>query len=251
MAKLADVHAYLTRIGFEGTATLADLHEAHSMTVPFENLDPANGKPVSLELSDLEDKLVRRRRGGYCFEQNLLFKAAIETLGIGQVEPMLARVRLGGRGELRPRTHLVLRVTTDDGVWHADVGFGGDGLLRPIPFGPGPEVEQSGWRYRVVEDGPELALQMWRDGDWVDLYAFVPEEAPAVDIQVSNWYTCTHPLSPFVTGLFIATKESGSRWTLMARNGIGSLTERTLDGESVTEVAESELPGVLKSRFGL
>src|SRR3982074_3154902 len=108
MAKLADLHAYLTRIGLEGTPTLADLHQAHATSIPFENLDPANGTPNSLELSDLEDKLVRRRRGGYCFEQNLLFKAVIETLGIGQVQPMLARVRMGNRGELRPRTHLVL-----------------------------------------------------------------------------------------------------------------------------------------------
>jgi N-hydroxyarylamine O-acetyltransferase len=251
MAKLADLHAYLTRIGLEGTPTLADLHQAHATSIPFENLDPANGTPNSLELSDLEDKLVRRRRGGYCFEQNLLFKAAIETLGIGRVEPMLARVRMGNRGELRPRTHLVLRVTTDDGLWHADVGFGSDGLLRPIPFGPGPEVEQSGWRYRVVDDGPDLVLQLWWDGAWVDLYAFVPEEAPRIDIEVSNWYTCTHPISPFVTGLFIAAQQPGRRWTLMARGGTGSLTERTPAGETVTPVVEADLPSVLKSRFGL
>jgi N-hydroxyarylamine O-acetyltransferase len=251
MAELADLDAYLTRIGLKGTATLAELHEAHATSIPFENLDPASGTPVSLDLQDLEDKLVRRRRGGYCFEQNLLLKAALETLGVGEVAPVLARVRMGNRGELRPRTHLLLRVTTDDGVWHADVGFGGDGLLQPIPFGPGPEFEQSGWRYRVVEDGPELVLQLWQDGTWVDLYAFVPEEAPLIDIQVSNWYTCTHPTSPFVTGLSVSTQQPGVHWTLRVKDGEGVLTERTPEGASVTAVAQHEVASLLSSRFGL
>jgi N-hydroxyarylamine O-acetyltransferase len=180
-----------------------------------------------------------------------LFKAALETLGIEDVTPMLARVRMGSRGELRPRTHLVLRVVHDDEVWHADVGFGGDGLLRPIPFGPGPEIEQSGWRYRVVEDGPELVLQLWRDGSWVDLYGFVPEGAPMIDIEVSNWYTCTNPSSPFVTGLFISAQQPSVRWTLMVRGGSGTFTERTPDSATTTAVMEPDVPAILQGRFGL
>lgn len=127
-------------------------------------------------------------RGGYCFEHNLLLKMAAEALGVDEVTPMLARVRIGGDGSIRPRSHLVLRVVADGRAWHADVGFGGDGPLDPLPFGPGPEVEQDGWRYQVVEDGRELVLRTWHDDGWVDLYGFVPEPAPLVDIQTSNWY---------------------------------------------------------------
>jgi N-hydroxyarylamine O-acetyltransferase len=143
--------------------------------IPFENLDPHRGIPVSLAEEDLERKLVRERRGGYCFEQNLLLASALEHLGL-EVEPMLARVRAGAPpGTVRPRSHLVLRVTDGDGrVWHADVGFGSGTLLDPIPFGPDRAAahEQSGWSFRVVEEGPELVLQTLSDGTWSDGYAF-------------------------------------------------------------------------------
>ena len=103
------------------------------------------------------------RRGGYCFEQNLLLKAALEALG-AEVDMFLARMRLGAKpGVVRPRSHLVLRVSENGASWHADVGFA-RGSLEPIPFGPGPAHEQSGWSFRVVEDGSELVLQSWRGG---------------------------------------------------------------------------------------
>ena len=62
-------------------------------------------------------------------------------------------------------------------------------------------MEQSGWAYRLVEDGPELVLQSLTDGRWTDLYGFVPEPARSIDIEVNNWYTATHPASSFVTGI--------------------------------------------------
>lgn len=165
MTGLHDLDGYLDRIGLRGRPEWTAVHRAHATSIPFENLDPATGTPVSLDPGRLEDKLVARHRGGYCFEHNLLLKAALESFGARQVTPMLARVRQGGSGP-RPRSHLVLRVVADGAPWHADVGFGSDTLLDPIPFGPGPPVEQSGWRYRVVEDGAELVLQIWRDDDW-------------------------------------------------------------------------------------
>src|ERR1700736_6596991 len=135
-----DLDAYLGRIGLEGRPSLAELHRAHATSIPFENLDPRRGVPVSLELEDLERKLVAERRGGYCFEQNLLLKAALEALG-AEVDLLLARVRVGAPGVTRPRSHLVLRVRADGASWHADVGFGLGTLLDPLPFGPGAEHE--------------------------------------------------------------------------------------------------------------
>jgi N-hydroxyarylamine O-acetyltransferase len=154
-----DLDAYLDRIGLAGRPTLAEMHRAHATSIPFENLDPRRGVPVSLALEDLQQKLVAERRGGYCFEQNLLFKGALEAVG-ARVEPLLARVRVGAEpGVTRPRSHLLLRVELDGGCWHADVGFGMGTPLEPLPFGPGSEHEQSGWRFRVAADGEELVLQ--------------------------------------------------------------------------------------------
>jgi N-hydroxyarylamine O-acetyltransferase len=249
-----DLKAYLARIGLppaSGRPGLAELHRAHVCAIPFENLDPRRGVPVSLELPELERKLVRARRGGYCFEQNLLLKAALEALGTG-AELLLARVRVGRPpGHPRPRTHLVLRVRADGRDWHADVGFGRGTLLEPIPFGPGGPYEQSGWRFRVVEDGPELVLQTVQRGEWVDLYGFVPEPVPFIDVETSNWFTCTHPRSPFVTGLIVAAQRSdGTRLTLSDWEGL-SLTEETPARSSVRPVESSEVDELIGACFGL
>ena len=164
-----DLGAYLARIGLAGRPALAEIHRAHAISIPFENLDPHLGTPASLAIEDLERKLVRERRGGYCFEQNLLLKAALEALG-AELGLFLARVRLGAQpGVQRPRSHLVLRVRQDEAEWHADVGFGMGTLFEPLPFGPGPAHEQSGWRYRVVRDDAELVLQTHAVEGWVDL----------------------------------------------------------------------------------
>jgi N-hydroxyarylamine O-acetyltransferase len=252
---MRDLTAYLERIGSPppglGERELADLHRAHVAAIPFENLDPRRGIPVSLAPGDLEDKLVRRRRGGYCFEQNLLFKAALEAQG-AQVDMLLARVRVGRPpGAPGPRTHLVLRAQANGRAWHADVGFGRGTLLEPIPFGPGGPYEQAGWRFRVVEDGPELVLQTWQAGEWADLYGFRPEPVPLIDVETSNWFTCTHPRSPFVTGLIVSTQRpDGTRTTLSDWEGLG-LTEETPAGASVRTIRPSEIDDVIAARFGL
>ena len=188
-----------------------------SPSIPFENLDPRRGIPVSLAPEDLERKLVATAVG------RLLLRAepaaegrARGTRRRASRSVLLARVRMGASpGNPRPRSHLVLRVQADGGDWHADAGFGHGTLLEPIPFGPGGVHEQSGWRFRVVEDGPELVLQSAQDGEWVDLYGFVPEPVPFIDIETSNWFTCTHPRSPFVTGLIVsAQRPDGTRVSL-------------------------------------
>ncbi|HWX52108.1 MAG TPA: arylamine N-acetyltransferase, partial [Solirubrobacteraceae bacterium] len=137
-----DLDAYLDRIGLGGRPGIAEIHRAHVSSIPFENLDPRRGVPVSLTPEDLQRKLVDERRGGYCFEQNLLLKGALEALG-AEVEPLLARVRLGAQpGITRPRSHLLLRVDLDGQRWHADAGFGMGTPLEPLPYGPGAEHDQ-------------------------------------------------------------------------------------------------------------
>lgn len=247
--------AYLERIGLSGRSRLpdvAEVHRAHVVAIPFENLDPHRGVPVSLEPDALVRKLVHDRRGGYCFEQNLLLARALEALGAG-VELMLARVRLNRPpGRVSPRTHLVLRVTAGGRVWLADAGFGNGTLLEPIPFGPGQAHEQAGWRYRVVAEGPAHVLETIRHGEWTDLYEFLPEPVPAVDLETSNWFTATHPRSPFVTGLIVAAQRAdGSRVELSDWDGQLSVIEETPAGSTVTPIDRAEIPRRLEADFGL
>jgi N-hydroxyarylamine O-acetyltransferase len=245
-----DLDAYMARIGLGGSPDLAQVHRAHATAIPFENLDPQRGVPVSLEVEDLQRKLVGERRGGYCFEQNLLLTAALEAMG-AQVELFLARVRYRAQGAIRPRGHLVMRVSMEGGSWLADVGFGLGTLLEPLPFAVGAEGEQSGWGFRITEDGVELVLQGLEEGEWVDLYGFVPEPVPLIDVEMSNWWVSTHPRSPFVTGLIVSGQDAEGRRTTVGDWGELTLTERSPRETKVTAIEREEVPELLAERFGL
>jgi N-hydroxyarylamine O-acetyltransferase len=257
-----DLDAYLARIGLHGRPSVAQVHLAHVTSIPFENLDPYCGIPVSIAVDDLERKLVSRRRGGYCFEQNLLLKAALEALG-AEVDMFLARMRLPKPGDtraspfrpakpgvVRPRSHLLLRVSENGASWHADVGFA-RGILEPIPFGPGPTQEQSGWSFRVVEDGSELVLQKLAGNEWADVYGFLPQPVPLIDVETSNWWTSTHPRSLFVTGLIVGVRGDDGTGTLLCDWSELSLSEQTPAGTSVTPLEREAIPELLATRFSL
>lgn len=245
-----DLTSYLVRIGLRDEPTsMAAVHRAHVTTIAFENLDPGTGRPVVLDADVVADKMVTRGRGGYCFEHNMLFRAALEQMGLGPVDLMLARVRSGGSGEDRPLNHLLLRVHEAGRTWLADVGFGGGSLLDPLPFELGVETDQSGWRYRLVEDGPEFVLQVFQDAGWVDMYGFVPRPVPVIDVEVNNWYTATCPASPFVTGFFFG-RRSADRCLSMFVFEQAVLVERKVGRASrITEVAHTDVPALLAKRF--
>jgi N-hydroxyarylamine O-acetyltransferase len=246
-----DLGAYLARVGCDARPGVVELHRAHASSVPFENLDPQRGVPVQLARDALQDKLVAARRGGYCFEQNLLLREGLIGLG-AEVDMYLARVRYHAvPGVIRPRSHLVLRAALDGDTWHADVGFGLGTPLEPLPWGPGEDREIAGWRYRVVEDDRELVLQTHEDGAWVDLYGFVPDPVPLIDVETINWWVCTYPSSPFVTGLIVSIQApDGTRTTLSDWDGL-ALAERTPAGGSRVDVDRRQVPALLAERFGL
>ncbi len=245
-----DLDAYLERIGLDERPSIARVHRAHLTSIPFENLDPHQGLAVSLEMEDIQRKLVSERRGGYCFEQNLLLKAAFEALG-AEVDMFLARMRLGTKpGVVRPRSHLLLRVSENGASWHADVGFP-RGMLEPIPFGPGPAQEQSGWSFRVVEHGSELVLQKLAGDAWDDVYGFLPQPVPLIDVETSNWWTSTHPHSLFVTGLIVGVRGDDGTGTLLCDWGELSLSEQTPAGTTVTPLQREAIPELLATRFSL
>ena len=252
MGALADLPGYLRRVGLDAAppATaggLAALHRAHAGAIPFENLDILLGRGIRLDLPSLEAKLVAARRGGYCFEQNMLFGAALADLGF-RLTPLAARVRLGGRAD-GPRTHMLLSVRASGRDWLCDVGFGGGGPWEPLPLEPSGEIAQGLWRFRVVAEGRERVLQNMGPSGWRDLYGFTLEPQLPADYAVANHYTSTHPDSSF-TKMAVAQKTSATG-ALALR---GSVLQTMAPGAEVVETPAPDgeaLLALLRERFGL
>jgi N-hydroxyarylamine O-acetyltransferase len=247
-----DLESYLARIGLEGgDPQLADVHRAHVTSIPFETLDPQRGMAVSLAEGDLTRKLVQQRRGGYCFEQNLLLKMALEALG-ARVDLYLGRGLLGADPSApRPRTHLLLGVEWHQERWHADVGFGGGTLLEPMRWGPGEDAEQAGWRYRLLERDGEYVLQSARGEVWVDLYEFLPRPVPMAEVEPANWWTSTHPGSHFIDGFLVSRQWADGRRLAMSDWGGLMLRETTPEQELTEPISREQVPRLLAERFGL
>ena len=248
---MLDLAAYMQRIEYAGDpgadeATLTALHIAHATHIPFENLDILLGRPISLELARVQSKLVQQRRGGYCFEQNMLFAAVLRKLGFS-VTALAARVRQQ-QTTLLPRTHMCLRVRVKDQDWIADVGFGGEGLLMPVPM-TGQSMRQFLWTYRVLKEAPGVwVLQAERDQVWGDLYAFSLEPQEDIDFEVANYYVSTHPQSRFVRTLTVQLPAPERRQILRDR-------ELTIDSGNNFETTvidnDEDLLDVLRNNFDL
>lgn len=151
-----DLQAYFDRIGFEGEArpdlqTLRALHRAQLLAIPYENLDVQLGRPVTLEPKDAFAKLVRGRRGGWCYEMNGLLGAALEAVGF-RVTRLAGGVHRATMGDGMVGNHLVLKVDLEE-PWIADVGFG-DGSLEPFPLKEHAfEAHGFGFRLERLADG--------------------------------------------------------------------------------------------------
>lgn len=248
----ADVSAYLARIGYGGGGqptleTLRGLVAAHATAIPFENLDVLLGRGVPLEPEALVDKLVRRRRGGYCFEHNRLLCHVLEALGF-EVAGLAGRV-LWNRPEDEPlpRTHMLLRVVLPEGDFLADVGFGGLTLTGPLRLETGPEQQTPHEPHRLVAAGSETELQVRLDGGWTRLYRFNLTAQLPVDYEMANWFTATHPQSLFTNHLLGARPEPDRRYALFDRD----FTVRHRDGrvERRTLAGAGELGEVLRRHF--
>jgi N-hydroxyarylamine O-acetyltransferase len=247
-----DLDAYLERTGYNGpleptAGTLRELHRRHVETIPFENLEIMLGRPVVLDLPSLQAKLVAHRRGGYCYEHNLLFAAVLERLGY-TFTGLSARVTMG-TGKLRPPTHMCIRAEVDGMAWLADTGFGNAGLIEPIPMRPGQPARQGAWEYALAEAGHGVwALRSLQPEGWLELYTFTLEPRWPVDYMVLNWYTSTHPNSAF-TQRPVVQKVSDS----VRRSLVGAELAVIGPGWSrhTRAVDPAELPEVLAADFSI
>jgi len=162
-----NIKDYLTRIGLERAPSptlegLRAVHRAHLLAIPYENLDVQLGRPVTIERPAIFEKIVSRRRGGWCYEMNGLLGWALGELGF-DVTRATGAVTREVAGDAVVANHLVLRVALEEGIYLADVGFG-DGPLDPIRVVPGPfasrgftfgleQVDTDWWRLRNHPNG--------------------------------------------------------------------------------------------------
>jgi arylamine N-acetyltransferase len=251
-----DVAAYFDRIGYGGAAepTVETVHAvvaAHNQCIPFENLDPLLGIPVAdLSAAALADKLVHRRRGGYCYEHNGLMGYVLEELGFG-VERFAGRVVwMNPGGALPAQTHQVLSVTVPgvDGQLLVDVGFGGQTLTSPIRLEAGPVQETRHEPYRIRERGDGYQLEAQIGDAWQPLYMFTTHPQPRIDLEVGSWYVSTNPNSHFVTGLTAALVTDDARWNLRGRN---LAIHRSGTTEKIRFDTAPDVLDALTDRFGI
>jgi N-hydroxyarylamine O-acetyltransferase len=249
-----DLDSYFKRIGYAGShgatfETLCSLQARHPAAIPFENLDTLAGTPVELDVRSLERKLVHARRGGYCFEQNLLFKHALGALGF-EVTALAARVAWERpAGEVRARTHMVLLVTLDGRRYVCDVGFGGLTPTAPIELALDVEQTTPHETFRVVRAAADFAVEARVRGDWKRLYRFDLQEQLQVDIEVLNHYVMSHAESPMRGRLLAARVAADRRFGL----GNGVLSVHRVHGASEQRRIGSvaELKSELAATFGI
>lgn len=247
-----DLDAYLDRLGLSdvppGAAGLTALTRAHMRAIPFENIDPLTGRVPSLHPDALMDKLVRRKRGGYCFEHNWLFGEALGALGYAAT-PVLARVR-NGAPEGGARTHQAFLVDVEGATLVTDVGFGGHAPIDPVPLVEGAAFEAPNGTYRFTRDpqSDERVLERRADGAWVSLWGFDDHPVRPVDIEAANVVTACWDKAPFRSNLMAAFHGPDGRVALFNR----ALT-RGLPPDQTRHVIETrdELAQVLREDFTL
>lgn len=256
-----DLAAYFARIGYNGPRdptleVLRAVCRAHVLSIPFENLDALLGQGVPLDLASLQEKLFRRRRGGYCYEHVTLFAAALERLGFS-LTGLAARVCVGAE-QFRPVTHALLRVETAETrdlgqVWICDIGFGASPLV-PLELADGAETAADDWRYRLerrvmVPGCEEWTLCRHNGNGWVDQHVFTLAPHYPVDYLVGNHYVATHPRSPFVARLFIQRVLPDR---LRVLDGLTLTETYPRNGARETHKLEPrEVPEILESLFGI
>ncbi|AJY76749.1 arylamine N-acetyltransferase family protein [Paenibacillus beijingensis] len=247
------VQAYLERIGFDGALdgsaeTLALLQERHLYSVPYENLDILRRIPLSLEVDHLLDKIVMRRRGGYCFELNALFGWLLRELGF-PVTDLFARFWRDEPDTPPKRRHHVLKVKAGDHDYLCDVGVGGVIPRRPVLITVNTEQQQGSERYRLERD-PMFGLMLceWKRGVWSRIYSFTDEPQLAKDFLMATYWCENAPDSIFMKDLMVSLLTPEGRKTIAGREF------RTFSPEGVhtfTPRTEDEYENALQSYFGI
>jgi N-hydroxyarylamine O-acetyltransferase len=254
MSQKVNLNAYFERIGFAGSiaptlATLELITVLHPASIAFENLDPLLGRPVLLDHPSLERKLLQERRGGYCFEHNLLLMTMLRDLDFvvrGHAARVLWNNPTGASG---PLTHMVLTVDIAGTSYLVDSGFGG--MTPTAPLKLKTEVEQATphGSYRLISEDSNWQLEAKVAGEWKPLYQFDLAEMSLADYEGLNIFVSSDPASAFTKELRVALSPSGRRLALQNNRFTmhveGQEPERRVLG-TLAEVRE-----VLADSFGI
>lgn len=274
---LVDLGRYLRRIGLDDATepgrpasprptfeTLSALVTAHVRAISFEGLDPYVGIPVAdLAPQALQHKMIDRRRGGFCFEQNGLLAAVLESIGY-DVVPLAGRVVwMRDPGPMPAETHKLLNVGIpgESSRYIVDVGFGGCTPPNPLRFALDEPQPTDLEEFRIVAVDPtgnhpldpevagQLSMQVRIGDEWRPMYLFTPVPRPPIDSLVGSWFASTYPGSRFVAGATAAIVTESSRLNLAGPQ----LTEHHRDGRTVKTTLGSvgEILSVLDDRFGI
>jgi len=254
-----NVRPYLQRIGYCGPVTatadtLRELHRAHMLSVPFENLDIHCGRRIVVDPDAFVRKVVERRRGGFCYELNGAFAALLQAVGF-RVTLLSARVPMADGSDGPEFDHLALRVDLDE-PWLADVGFG-DSFLEPLRLKTGIEQAQGGAVFRIVESGRLRVERLMPEGNWKFQYDFTLTPRTLSEFAGMCDYHQTSPQSPFTRKTMCSLATPDGRITISemklitTRNGVKSEREfaneeerrRILRDLFGVELEQSPVPG--------
>lgn len=245
-----DKARYLQRIGYHGSLsptaqTLSALQQAHLLSVPFENLDISLGRPIELDETALFEKIVQRRRGGFCYELNGLFAALLRDLGYS-VTLLSAQVAHKNGGFGPPFDHLALLVTLEE-PWLVDVGFG-DSFRAPLRLESLREQVQAEGSYRLIQEG---SLWTWyqQDGtDWQAQYCFTLQPHTLAEFIPMCRYHQTSPQSHFTQGRVCTLATEDGRVTL---SELRLITTVGHERHEQVLAGEDEFHVLLQQRFGI
>jgi N-hydroxyarylamine O-acetyltransferase len=241
------LHRYLRRIKYGGPLsptrqTLHNLHRAHLLAIPFENIDVQLGDVPSLELDRIFEKLVVRERGGWCFEQNLLFAWAIKQIGL-RAGLIGATVNRSRHVEGAPINHLALLVHLDE-PYLADVGFG-NGFLTPAPLREG-SFNDGRFDFKLTCHGNFWRFYNHRENGAT--YDFTGEPVDPAILDAANRSLATTSESPFVQTLVCAQLTENGMATL-TNAGLRLYTPAHMNEESAS--SHDSFARILREHFGL
>jgi N-hydroxyarylamine O-acetyltransferase len=242
---------YFDRIGYIGNsdkdiATLTDITRCQLFSVPFENLDVQAGKIVSLVPEEIVEKILMRRRGGYCYEVNGIFAMALQELGVPYkfvaARPMTYSVR-------RPKTHMAVVAEVEGEEWLFDLGFGSSGIRAPMRLDEVDiEIRQDADKYMLSKSSNrEYLLKALVDGQWAAQYEFDLYLQEWIDFVPANYLNSTHPDSIFVQKLLVVLHNPKGR-EILCDDTLKSI----VNGEITQQVISMEnRASILAARFGL
>jgi len=246
-----ELKRYLDRIGFSGPAradlaTLRALHQAHLLAIPYENLDVQLGNPVTIERPQIYEKIIGRRRGGWCYEMNGLFGWALAEIGF-RVTRATGAVRRDLMGDVMVGNHLVLRVDLDEGTYLADVGFG-DGSRDPIKVEAGP-FRSHGFEFRLSkEEGAWWRVHNHQLGG-AQTFDFKLDPADESQLAERCHFLQTSEMSPFVQNA-VCQRHTPTGLTILRGRVLRRLTQEAISEERLLADAE-DFVSVLAEDFDL